>query len=128
MKERKQQLSKPLNRPYRKNTHRYRLIMMYINMFFVLFIAAFIVVGIMFTFTGKRKYHDEGVSYYRSGEYELAINSFKKSLGKDQWFSEKLDVDTMMYTADCYMQLGDFDSALTIYEGIKTNYAKKNYQ
>ena len=127
MKERKQQLSKPLNRPYRKNTRRYRLIMMYINMFFVLFIAAFIVVGIMFTFTGKRKYHDEGVSYYRSGEYELAINSFKKSLGKDQWFSEKLDVDTMMYTADCYMQLGDFDSALTIYEGIKTNYAKKNY-
>lgn len=116
-----------LNKPYFKNTRRYRLIMMYINMFFVLFIAAFLVVGFMFTFTGKRKYHDEGVSAYRAGQYEIAIKNFKESLAKDQWFSEKLDVDTMMYTADCYMQLGDFSSALTIYEGIKSSYSKKNY-
>lgn len=115
------------NKPYKKNTRRYRMIMMYINMFFVLFITAFIVVGLIFTFTAKRKYHDAGVSSYRAGKYEAAIDNFKRSLAKDQWFSEKLDVDTMMYTADCYMQLGDFESALTIYEGIKANYSKKNY-
>ncbi|MDD6328326.1 MAG: hypothetical protein Q4D54_10620 [Eubacteriales bacterium] len=114
-------------KPYIKNRRAYRRAMMYINIFFVCFIAVFIVVGFFFTFTGKRSEHDKGVVNYYAGEYEDAIYHFRKSVEREQWFSDKLDIDSYMYCADCYMQLGDFLSAKQMYLIIDDQFSKKKY-
>ena len=111
----------------KRKSKAYRKACMIVNICFTVLIAFVIIWGLAHTFTKKNKYRDEGIAHYKAGEYEEAITYFKKALDKNQWFSEKVDVDIEFYLADSYLKIEDFSSAKKVYVRIMNSYSDKYY-
>lgn len=111
----------------KRRSKTYRQVGMIINLSFFVIIIVVAIVGAFHTFTNKRDYRDEGVSYYEQGDYENAIQSFDKALKCKQWFAGKLNVDIELYKADSYIKLTDYDDAGKVYQKITDKYPKRYY-
>lgn len=111
----------------KRRSKTYRQVGMIINLSFFVIIIVVAIVGAFHTFTNKRDYRDEGVSYYEQGDYENAIQSFNKALKCKQWFAGKLNVDIELYKADSYIKLTDYDDAGKVYQKITDKYPKRYY-
>lgn len=97
----------------------YRRAMIVINVFFLLFIISFGVYGALHTFTKKKEYRNKGVWYYNDKQYDIAIELFDKALSEDQWFSDKLDADILLYKAECQVMLKQYDAASATYKRLR---------
>ncbi|MBO4864775.1 MAG: tetratricopeptide repeat protein [Eubacterium sp.] len=74
--------------------------------------TAYIVVH---SISDKEKLREQGIAAFKSGNYNEAISLLQESFDREQWFSEKMDADTEMYLAACYMRTGEFSKAYDIY-------------
>ncbi|MCM1272169.1 MAG: hypothetical protein NC225_04845 [Clostridium sp.] len=93
----------------------------------VVILVPAIIISALHLFTKKNKYRDMGIEYYNEGSYEEAITCFDKSLGCKQWFSNKKDVDTLMYKADAHIHLSEYYEAYEAYDTILTKYKDRDY-
>ena len=117
--------SKTINKKNKKRTSRKTLMIM--NICFTVFLAIFIVFGLMHTFSGKNKYRNRGIECYNAKNYSEAIEYFEKSLDCNQWFSKKVDADVELYLADSYIKTEDFNSAKLVYNRLLNDYPEKYY-
>jgi tetratricopeptide (TPR) repeat protein len=105
---------------YRRLVIRYKIIA-------AVFIVLMLALGIPNIFTHKREYRELGVELYEQGNFSEAVSEFEKALDEKQWFSEKLDVDVLMYESSAYLKLDDYTSAKAVYEKILSDYPDKYY-
>lgn len=59
-----------------------------------------------------------GILYRCLGEYQEATGEFLKSLASTNGIPGDMDYDTNYYLADCYIKLGDYESAIQVYDAI----------
>ncbi len=111
----------------KRKSKAYRQACMIINICFTFILVVVLVLGLLHTFTKKNKYRDMGISCYKEGNYEEALEYFEKALDRKQWFSEKVDVDIEFYIADSYIKLEDFTAAKKTYIHIMNSYSEKYY-
>ncbi|MCR5104109.1 MAG: tetratricopeptide repeat protein [Eubacterium sp.] len=89
----------------------------------VLIIGAFFSLIIIFTtiflvlnsISDKEELREKGIDSYKSGEFDSAIKCFNESINEKQFFSDKMDADTEMYLAACYVRTGQYQPAIDIY-------------
>lgn len=92
----------------------------------VLMLLVFVVV-VVHIFSDKKKLRKEAVTQYEAGEYEDALDTFKKAYEQKQWFSDSIDTDILLYEADCMIHLQLFSDAQDIYKKIKNEYSTSHY-
>lgn len=103
----------------KRRSKSYRLAMMITNIVFVILIIFIGIYGALHTFTKKKEYRNKGVDEYKAGQYEKAIEFFDKALAEKQWFSDKLDADILLFKADSYIKLKQYDDSSRIYAELK---------
>ena len=80
--------------------------------------AAYIIVHCI---SNKENLRDAGIAAFNEGGYTEAISDFESSLAEQQWFSSKMDQDTRLYLAACYMRIDDYEKANEIYKEVRDN-------
>lgn len=65
-------------------------------------LLAFIIVCVNI-FSHKKSIRKEAVSLYEAGNYQEALDKFKEAYAEKQWFSDSINVDILLYEADCMM-------------------------
>ncbi len=80
--------------------------------------AAYIIVHCI---SNKESLRDAGIAAFNEGGYTEAISDFESSLAEKQWFSKKMDEDTRLYLAACYMRIDDYEKAFEVYKNIRDN-------
>ena len=55
--------------------------------------------------------------------HDDAINYLTKSLEEQQWFSDKMDVDTSLYLGAAYIRSGKYNEAVEAYDNLRENYS-----
>lgn len=80
--------------------------------------AAYIIVHCI---SNKENLRDAGIAAFNEGGYTEAISDFEASLAEQQWFSSKMDQDTRLYLAACYMRIDDYEKANEIYKEVRDN-------
>lgn len=83
-------------------------------------LLAFIIVCVNI-FSHKKSIRKEAVSLYEAGNYQEALDKFKEAYAEKQWFSDSINVDILLYEADCMMQLQLFSDAELTYLDIQKN-------
>lgn len=78
-------------------------------------------------FSHKKSIRKEAVSLYEAGNYQEALDRFKEAYAEKQWFSDSIDVDILMYEADCMMRLQQFSDAELTYLNIQKKYPASRY-
>ena len=73
----------------------------------------------------KKSIRDKGILAFHSGEYSEALKYFDDALAEKQWFSDRVDVDLMLYKADCLIRLDRFSEAMLVYTDVKQKYDEK---
>ena len=91
----------------------------------VMFLA-FIIVCVNI-FSHKKSIRKEAVSLYEAGNYQEALDKFKEAYAEKQWFSDSINVDILLYEADCMMQLQLFSDAELTYLDIQKKYPTSKY-
>lgn len=94
---------------------------------FLIIIALMLIISIPHLFTKKYKYRDKGLDCYNHAEYAQAIEYFDDALSCKQWFSKEVDIDILMYKADCHIRLSQFHDAYDAYGRILTDYNDRYY-
>ncbi|MDE6024446.1 MAG: tetratricopeptide repeat protein [Lachnospiraceae bacterium] len=94
---------------------------------FVIILVPAIIISALHLFSKKNKYRETGLKLYNEGQYEEAITYFDKSLDCKQWFTKKMDVDSLMYKADAHIHLAEYYKAYEAYDTILTKYKKRYY-
>lgn len=94
---------------------------------FLIIIALMLIISIPHLFTKKYKYRDKGLDCYNHAEYAQAIEYFDDALSCKQWFSKEVDIDILMYKADCHIRLNQFHDAYDAYGRILTDYNDRYY-
>lgn len=89
-------------------------------------LLAFIIVCVNI-FSHKKSIRKEAVSLYEAGNYQDALDKFKEAYAEKQWFSDSINVDILMYEADCMMQLQLFSDAESTYLNIQKKYSASKY-
>lgn len=89
-------------------------------------LLAFIIVCVNI-FSHKKSIRKEAVSLYEAGNYQEALDKFKEAYAEKQWFSDSINVDILLYEADCMMQLQLFSDAELIYLDIQKKYPTSKY-
>lgn len=89
-------------------------------------LLAFIIVCVNI-FSHKKSIHKEAVSLYEAGNYQEALDKFKEAYAEKQWFSDSINVDILLYEADCMMQLQLFSDAELTYLDIQKKYPTSKY-
>lgn len=89
-------------------------------------LLAFIIVCVNI-FSHKKSIRKEAVSLYEAGNYQEALDKFKEAYAEKQWFSDSINVDILLYEADCMMQLQLFSDAELTYLDIKKKYPASKY-
>lgn len=115
--------SMELRRRRNKRNRARRKAMMYINLSFFVIIIALLVLGIFNIFSPKTKYREQAVDLYQAGEYEEAAERFEKAFKAHKLFSKKLDADILLYRADCFVKLKEYDAAKTVYKQLMEDYS-----
>lgn len=91
------------------------------------------IIGIVFIvicfhiFSSKKRTRKDAVDLYKAGNYEQALDKFKEAYAEKQWFSDSIDVDILLYEADCMMRLQLFQDAELVYQTIQKEYSKSHY-
>mgnify|MGYP000773632278 FL=1 len=78
-------------------------------------------------FSHKKSIRKEAVSLYEAGNYQEALDKFKEAYAEKQWFSDSINVDILLYEADCMMQLQLFSDAELTYLDIQKKYPASKY-
>lgn len=78
-------------------------------------------------FSDKKKLRNEALRLYEAGSYEEALDKFQEAYEEKQWFADSINVDILMYEADCMLQLQLFTDAEAIYQTIQTEYSHAHY-
>ena len=89
-------------------------------------LLAFIIVCVNI-FSHKKSIRKEAVSLYEAGNYQEALDKFKEAYAEKQWFSDSINVDILLYEADCMMQLQLFSDAELTYLDIQKKYLGSKY-
>ena len=89
-------------------------------------LLAFIIVCVNI-FSHKKSIRREAVSLYEAGSYQEALDKFKEAYAEKQWFSDSINVDILLYEADCMMQLQLFSDAELTYLDIQKKYPASKY-
>lgn len=89
-------------------------------------LLAFVIVCVNI-FSHKKSIRKEAVSLYEAGNYQEALDRFKEAYAEKQWFSDSIDVDILMYEADCMMRLQQFSDAELTYLNIQKKYSASRY-
>lgn len=89
-------------------------------------LLAFIIVCVNI-FSHKKSIRKEAVSLYEAGNYQEALDKFKEAYADKQWFSDSINVDILLYEADCMMQLQLFSDAELTYLDIQKKYPTSKY-
>ena len=89
-------------------------------------LLAFIIVCVNI-FSHKKSIRKEAVSLYEAGHYQEALDKFKEAYAEKQWFSDSINVDILLYEADCMMQLQLFSDAELTYLDIQKKYPTSKY-
>lgn len=89
-------------------------------------LLAFIIVCVNI-FSHKKSIRKEAVSLYEAGNYQEALDKFKEAYAEKQWFSDSINVDILLYEADCMMQLQLFSDAELTYLDIQKKYPVSKY-
>ena len=89
-------------------------------------LLAFIIVCVNI-FSHKKSIRKEAVSLYEAGNYQEALDKFKEAYAEKQWFSDSINVDILLYEADCMMQLQLFSDAELTYLDIQNKYPASKY-
>ena len=89
-------------------------------------LLAFIIVCVNI-FSHKKSIRKEAVSLYEAGNYQEALDKFKEAYAEKQWFSDSINVDILLYGADCMMQLQLFSDAELTYLDIQKKYPTSKY-
>ena len=89
-------------------------------------LLAFIIVCVNI-FSHKKSIRKEAVSLYEAGNYQEALDKFKEHYAEKQWFSDSINVDILLYEADCMMQLQLFSDAELTYLDIQKKYPTSKY-
>lgn len=89
-------------------------------------LLAFIIVCVNI-FSHKKSIRKEAVSLYEAGNYQEALDKFKEAYAEKQWFSDSINVDILLYEADCMMQLQLFSDAELTYLDIQKEYPTSKY-
>ena len=89
-------------------------------------LLAFIIVCVNI-FSHKKSIRKEAVSLYEAGNYQEALDKFKEAYAEKQWFSDSINVDILLYEADCMMQLQLFSDAELTYLDIQKKSPASKY-
>lgn len=89
-------------------------------------LLAFIIVCVNI-FSHKKSIRKEAVSLYEAGNYQEALDKFKEAYAEKQSFSDSINVDILLYEADCMMQLQLFSDAELTYLDIQKKYPTSKY-
>ena len=89
-------------------------------------LLAFIIVCVNI-FSHKKSIRKEADSLYEAGNYQEALDKFKEAYAEKQWFSDSINVDILLYEADCMMQLQLFSDAELTYLDIQKKYPASKY-
>lgn len=89
-------------------------------------LLAFIIVCVNI-FSHKKSIRKEAISLYEAGNYQEALDKFKEAYAEKQWFSDSINVDILLYEADCMMQLQLFSDAELTYLDIQKKYPTSKY-
>lgn len=89
-------------------------------------LLAFIIVCVNI-FSHKKSIRKEAVSLYEAGNYQESLDKFKEAYAEKQWFSDSINVDILLYEADCMMQLQLFSDAELTYLDIQKKYPTSKY-
>lgn len=89
-------------------------------------LLAFVIVCVNI-FSHKKSLRKEAVSLYEAGNYQEALDKFKEAYAEKQWFSDSINVDILMYEADCMMHLQLFSDAESTYLDIQKKYSASKY-
>ncbi len=83
--------------------------------------TAFMVLHLL---SDKEALREAGIAAFQEGNYEEAEKDFIASLGEKQWFTDKMDDDTRLYLAGCYMHTGEYIKARDQYSTLYSNGTK----
>lgn len=89
-------------------------------------VLAFVIVC-FHIFSHKKSIRKEAVSLYEAGSYQEALDKFQEAYAEKQWFSDSVNIDILMYQADCMMHLQDFSNAELTYLKIQKKYRSSQY-
>ena len=101
---------------YRAKAKRRRLILYIIITVAVLI---FLIFFLSKTMSNKEANREAGIEQFREGNYQQAIAGFQRSLAEEQWFSEKMDLDTRMYLATAFLRLEKYQDAIDCYRKLQ---------
>ncbi|MDO4438796.1 MAG: tetratricopeptide repeat protein [Eubacteriales bacterium] len=65
-----------------------------------------------------KTFREEGIEYYKSGEYDQAIQSFNKALNADKGKVGDIQLDILKYRGECELRLGRYEDAKKTYEAL----------
>lgn len=100
--------------------------------FLVIVLIILIIAGGIYAYLGftsdKETLRDAGINSLESEDYEAARDYFNKALDEDQWLSDEIDQDIRYYLAQTYMNIGDYEEAVSTYDIILGNEDNENIQ
>lgn len=115
----KGEYERELQRRKRKLRRRYMRIHIII---FCVMMAVFAVVC-FHIFSKKKSIRSEALTLYQEGNYEEALAKFQDAYAVKQWFSDSINVDILLYEADCMLRLQLFPDAEEVYHTITSEYS-----
>ena len=81
------------------------------------------IVVIAHSISDKKEHRDKGIKAFNESSYEEALKEFNISINTEQWFSSKMDYDTELYIAACYMRQGEYAEASKQYKKLTDEYS-----
>ena len=81
------------------------------------------IVVIAHSISDKKEHRDKGIKAFNESSYEEALKEFNISINTEQWFSSKMDYDTKLYIAACYMRQGEYAEASKQYKKLTDEYS-----
>ena len=92
------------------------------TIFSIIVIISSIIV-IAHSISDKKEHRDKGIKAFNESSYEEALKEFNISINTEQWFSSKMDYDTELYIAACYMRQGEYAEASKQYKKLTDEYS-----
>ena len=98
------------------------------NVFFYTALALCFVFVLLHMFSDKKSLRKAGIKAFEAGNYEEALTTFDKALSEKQWFSDAIDVDILLYKADCLIRMDRYNDAVSVYTSVKQDFDKKYWE
>ena len=92
----------------------------------VITITIFIIFALNMS-SDKNELREKGIELFNNKQYDESINVFNDALKEKQWFSKKIDVDILTYTASCFIKKEEYLKAKEVYDKILIKYNSKYY-